>query len=59
MKNLGDMMKQVQEMQARMQEMQAKLEATTVTGSPAAAWWRCTLNGKGRMTRASRSIRAC
>jgi predicted MFS family arabinose efflux permease len=32
MKNLGDMMKQVQAMQSRMAEMQAKLENATVTG---------------------------
>ena len=37
MKNLGDMMKQVQAMQGRMAELQAKLEQATVTGqSPTA-----------------------
>ena len=35
MKNLGDMMKQVQAMQSRMAEMQAKLEQATVTGHDA------------------------
>ena len=32
MKNLGDMMKQVQAMQSKMADMQAKLETATVTG---------------------------
>ena len=32
MKNLGDMMKQVQAMQSRMAEMQAKLEQATAVG---------------------------
>jgi DNA-binding YbaB/EbfC family protein len=50
MKNLGDMMKQVQELQARMQEMQAKLEATTVTGQSGGGLVQVTINGKGRMT---------
>jgi DNA-binding YbaB/EbfC family protein len=50
MKNLGDMMKQVQELQTRMQEMQAKLEATTVTGQSGGGLVQVTINGKGRMT---------
>ena len=50
MKNLGDMMKQVQELQVRMQEMQAKLEATTVTGQSGGGLVKVTINGKGRMT---------
>ena len=49
MKNLGDMMKQVQEMQAKMQEMQAKLEAQTVTGVAGGDLVRVELNGKGAM----------
>ena len=50
MKNLGDMMKQVQDLQTRMQDMQAKLEATTVTGQSGGGLVKVTLNGKGRMT---------
>jgi nucleoid-associated protein EbfC len=49
MKNLGDMMKQVQELQTRMQDMQAKIEATTVTGQSGGGLVKVTLNGKGRM----------
>ena len=50
MKNLGDMMKQVQAMQSRMAEMQAKLEAATVTGQSGGGLVKVTLNGKGAMT---------
>ena len=50
MKNLGDMMKQVQAMQARMGEMQTKLEATTVTGQSGGGLVKVTLSGKGAMT---------
>jgi DNA-binding YbaB/EbfC family protein len=50
MKNLGDMMKQVQAMQSRMAEMQAKLEASTVTGQSGGGMVKVTLNGKGAMT---------
>jgi len=50
MKNLGDMMKQVQELQTRMQDMQAKLEATTVTGQSGGGLVKVTVNGKGRVT---------
>ena len=50
MKNLGDMMKQVQAMQSRMAEMQAKLEQATVTGQSGGGMVRLTLNGKGAMT---------
>ena len=42
MKNLGDMMKQVQAMQSKMADMQTKLEAATVKfkelGTRAATW---------------------
>ena len=51
MKNLGDMMKQVQAMQSRMAEMQAKLEQATVTGQSGGGLVRVTLSGKGAMTR--------
>ena len=50
MKNLGDMMKQVQAMQTRMAEMQAKLERLTVTGQSGGGLVKVTLNGKGSMT---------
>ena len=50
MKNLGDMMKQVQAMQSRMADVQAKLEATTVTGQSGGGLVQVTLNGKGAMT---------
>lgn len=50
MKNLGDMMKQVQAMQSRMAEMQAKLETAAVTGQSGGGMVRLTLNGKGAMT---------
>ena len=50
MKNLGDMMKQVQQMQQRMAEAQARLEEQTVTGVAGAGMVSVTLNGKGVMT---------
>ena len=50
MKNLGDMMKQVQAMQSRMTDMQAKLEAATVTGQSGGGLVKVTLTGKGAMT---------
>jgi hypothetical protein len=50
MKNLSDMMKQVQAMQSRMADMQAKLEQSTVTGQSGGGMVKVTLNGKGNMT---------
>ena len=50
MKNLGEMMKQVQAMQSRMADVQAKLDAATVTGQSGGGLVRITLNGKGAMT---------
>jgi len=50
MKNLGEMMKQVQVMQSRMAEVQAKLDAATVTGQSGGGLVSVTLNGKGAMT---------
>ena len=50
MKNLGDMMKQVQAMQERMAGMQAKLEQACVTGQSGGGLVKVTLNGKGGMT---------
>ena len=49
MKNLGDMMKQVQEMQGKMQEMQARLEDAIVTGTAGGGMVSIDLNGKGAM----------
>lgn len=49
MKNLGQMMKQVQEMQARMQEFQARLESLSLTGQAGGGLVSVTLNGKGAM----------
>ncbi len=50
MKNLGDMMKQVQAMQSRMSDLQVKLEQATVTGQSGGGLVKVTLNGKGAMT---------
>ena len=50
MKNLGDMMKQVQAMQERMAGLQAKLEQASVTGQSGGGLVTVTLNGKGGMT---------
>lgn len=47
MKNLGQMMKQVQDMQARMADMQAKLDDMDVTGAAGGGMVQATLNGKG------------
>ena len=53
MKNLGQMMKQVQDMQEKMQSMQEQQLAMEVEGSSGAGIINVTLNGKGEM----RSIR--
>lgn len=50
MKNLGDMMKQVQAMQSKMADMQAKLETSTVTGQSGGGLVKVTLTGKGAMS---------
>jgi hypothetical protein len=50
MKNLSDMMKQVQNMQSRMAEMQAKLEQAVVVGQSGGGMVKVSLNGKGAMT---------
>jgi nucleoid-associated protein EbfC len=47
MKNLGQMMKQVQDMQAKMADMQAKLADMEVTGAAGGGMVKATLNGKG------------
>jgi DNA-binding YbaB/EbfC family protein len=50
MKNLNQMMKQVQELQERMQAVQAKLESLSIEGRAGGGLVRVTLNGKGAMT---------
>lgn len=47
MKNLGQMVKQVQEMQGKMQEMQASLGDAEVTGTSGGGMVTVTLNGRG------------
>ena len=49
MKNLGEMMKQVQQMQERMQRMQEELNEATVTGQAGGGMVKVTLTGKGEM----------
>lgn len=51
MKNLGQLMKQVQDMQGRMSEMQEKLAELEVTGSAAAGMVQATLSGKSALKR--------
>jgi DNA-binding YbaB/EbfC family protein len=51
MKNLGQLMKQVQDMQSRMGEMQEKLAEMEVTGSAGAGLVQATLNGKSDLRR--------
>lgn len=46
MKNLTDIMKQVQSMQSRMGDMQQKLETLSVTGQSGGGMVRVTMNGK-------------
>lgn len=51
MKNLGNIMKQVQDMQTRMTEMQDKLAQMEITGDSGAGMVRATLNGKSELRR--------
>ncbi|MGE3475698.1 MAG: YbaB/EbfC family nucleoid-associated protein [Rhodospirillaceae bacterium] len=51
MKNLGNIMKQVQDMQARMSEMQEKLADTEMTGGAGAGMVQATLNGRSELKR--------
>jgi DNA-binding YbaB/EbfC family protein len=46
MKNLGQMLKQVESLQAKMAEIQAELARVEVTGASGAGMVRVTLNGK-------------
>ena len=50
MKDLGQMMQQVQQMQSRMSEAQERLEELTVTGKSGGDLVTVTLNGKGELT---------
>ena len=50
MKNLGQMMKQVQELQVRMQAVQEKLERMTIEGRSGGGLVSVTLDGKGTLT---------
>lgn len=49
MKNLGQMMKQVQDLQEKMQTMQEQVQALEISGSSGAGMVNVTLNGKGHM----------
>ncbi len=51
MKNLGQLMKQVQDMQSRMAEMPEKLGDIEITGASAAGMVEATLNGKSELKR--------
>lgn len=49
MKNLGQIMKQVQDMQTRMAEMQDKLGDLEIEGAAGGGMVKATLNGKGAL----------
>ena len=51
MKNMGQIMKQVQQLQAKAEEVQAKLAEAEITGSAGGGSVQVTLNGKGEMRR--------
>ncbi|MHB1207391.1 MAG: YbaB/EbfC family nucleoid-associated protein [Rhodospirillaceae bacterium] len=51
MKNIGQIMKQVQDMQSRMSEMQAKLAEMEMTGASGGGMVQATMNGKGELKR--------
>lgn len=51
MKNMGQIMKQVQQLQAKAEEVQAKLAVTEITGAAGGGAVQVTLNGKGEMRR--------
>jgi hypothetical protein len=51
MKNIGNLMKQVQQLQAKAEEVQAKLAATEIVGTAGGGSVQVTLNGKGEMRR--------
>ena len=49
MKNIGQMMKQMQDIQSKMQDLQLRLESLDIQGSSGAGLVKITLNGKGVM----------
>jgi len=49
MKNLGQMMKQVQDLQEKMQTIQEQVKAMEISGSSGAGMVNVTLNGKGQI----------
>jgi nucleoid-associated protein EbfC len=49
MKNLADIMKQVQSMQGRMGDMQTKLEGLVISGQSGGGLVKVALNGKGTL----------
>jgi DNA-binding YbaB/EbfC family protein len=51
MKNLGQIMKQVQDMQTRMAEMQEKLQQVEYSGAAGGGLVQATVNGKGELKR--------
>ncbi|NWH08157.1 MAG: YbaB/EbfC family nucleoid-associated protein [Alphaproteobacteria bacterium] len=51
MKNIGDLMKQVQSLQGRMQDMQARLDALEVEGSSGGGLVSVVLTGKSVLKR--------
>jgi DNA-binding YbaB/EbfC family protein len=51
MKNLGQIMKQMQQLQSKANEVQAKLAETEITGAAGGGAVQITLNGKGDMRR--------
>jgi DNA-binding YbaB/EbfC family protein len=50
MKNLADIMKQVQSMQSRMGDMQKRLESLSVTGQAGGGLVSMTMSGKGALS---------
>jgi nucleoid-associated protein EbfC len=50
MKNLNDIMKQVQSMQSRMEDVQAKLGQLSVTGQAGGGLVKVTMSGKSAVT---------
>jgi nucleoid-associated protein EbfC len=50
MKNIADIMKQVQNMQSKMADMQLKLESTVINGQSGGGLVKVAMNGKGAVT---------
>ena len=51
MKNIGQIMKQVQDMQSRMSDMQAQLAEMEMTGASGGGMVQATMSGKGELKR--------